>query len=255
MSFDPKNADALIATIARLFAADGAAREVAILAAANASIEQVGYDNWDGGQTFYTVRLEVPVWLYSQFDDGRREDLEKLILAKLQPLLRGFPSEHVDNVLLTPQLSTEPGWQQKAKDWVEGKGVTNQGRVRSDNIAGRFFDGLLFRSQAEINLYQALKPTGVSFAPLPVFIRGGESYRRIEPDFILVKNGIIMAVEVDGDTVHHETPAEAHNRLSMLVHEGVHVERINAAECDSPEKARSCAKRLVEIMAKMKLSK
>ena len=255
MAFDPQNASALAATVARLFAADGAAREVAVLAEATASIEQVGYDNWDGGQNFYAIRVEVPVWMYSQFDDGQREDIEKTILAKIQPLLRGCPSEHVDSVILTPQMSADAGWQEKAKAWVAGKGVTNQGRVRSNNIAARTFDGLLFRSQPEIELYQALKAVGVSFAPLPVFIRGGESYRRIEPDFVVVKNGILMAIEVDGDTVHHETPAEAHNRLTMLAHEGVHIERVNASECDSAEKARCCAARLIQIMAKIRLAK
>lgn len=73
--------------------------------------------------------------------------------------------------------------------WLRGEGITNQGRVRSDNIAARAFDGLLFRSQPEINLYGALKAAGVSFAPLPVFVRGGHDYRRIEPDFIIVKDG------------------------------------------------------------------
>jgi hypothetical protein len=255
MPFDSKNAGPLVATVARLFAGERAAREVAVLAEAEANIEQVDYDNWNGGQNFYAIRLEVPVWLYSQFDDSQREGLEKTILAKIQPFLRGSPSEHVDNVLLTAQMSGEAGWQEKAKAWVAGKGVTNQGRVRSDNIAARTFDGLLFRSQPEIELYQALKAIGVSLAPLPVFIRGGESYRRIEPDFVVVKNGIVMAIEVDGDTGHHETPAEAHNRLTMLAREGIHIERVNATECNSPEKARSCAKKLIEIMAKMKLAK
>jgi len=37
-------------------------------------------------------------------------------------------------------------------------------------------DGLLFRSQPEINLYRAFKALGITFAPLPVFIRGGETY-------------------------------------------------------------------------------
>jgi hypothetical protein len=236
-------------------AADGAAREVAVLAEAQATIEQTGYDSWDGGQNFYAVRLEVPVWLYCQFDDSQRQELEKAILDKIQPLLRGSPGEHVVNVILTPQMYADDRWQEKAKAWVAGKGVTNQGRVRSNNIAARRFDGLLFRSQPEIELYQALKASGVSFAPLPVFIRGGERYRRIEPDFVVVKGGIMMAVEVDGDTVHHETPAEAHNRLTMLAHEGVHIERVNATECDNAEKARNCAKRLMDVMAKMKLAK
>jgi len=47
---------------------------------------------------------------------------------------------------------------------------------------------------------------------LEVFIRGGDSYRRIEPDFFIVRDGFSMGVEVDGDTVHTETPEEAHAR-------------------------------------------
>ena len=61
-----------------------------------------------------------------------------------------------------------------------------------------------------------------------------------------------MAVEIDGDTVHQETPAEAHDRTTMLVHEGAPVERVSASDCDTPEKARHCVQRLVELMKKLK---
>jgi hypothetical protein len=138
---------------------------------------------------------------------------------------------------------TNADWRAQAVAWLRAEGINNQGRVRSDNIAARSSDGLLFRSQAEIRLYQALKPLGVSFAPLPVFMRGGASYRRIEPDFLIVHRGIVMAIEVDGDTVHRETPAEAHDRTMMLQHEGVHIERVKASDCETPELAGACAKR------------
>lgn len=85
---------------------------------------------------------------------------------------------------------------------MTGQGVTNQGRARSDNLAPRMWDGLLFRSQQEINLYRALKSQAVSFAPLPVFVRGGTTYQRVEPDFLVIKDSIVLIVEVDGDTIH-----------------------------------------------------
>jgi very-short-patch-repair endonuclease len=97
-----------------------------------------------------------------------------------------------------------------------------------------------------------LKTLGVTFAPLPVFIQGGETYRRIEPDFVVYKGRQVMVVEVDGDTVHHETPVEAHNRTTMLVHEGAHVERVSATECETAEKARECAMRLMDVLMKIK---
>ncbi len=59
-------------------------------------------------------------------------------------------------------------------------------------------------------------------------------------------------VEVDGDTYHHETPSEAHNRTTMLAHEGAQIERVNASQCDTPEKAAVCAKRLLSVIAKLK---
>lgn len=127
-----------------------------------------------------------------------------------------FPNDRLSEVKIIPAVVEDPQWREKAAAWLTGSKVSNQGRVRSNNVAPLTVDGLLFRSQPEIHLYRALKALGVSFAPLPVFVRGGESYSRIEPDFVVVHAGITMIVEVDGDTVHQETPAEAHARTSML---------------------------------------
>jgi hypothetical protein len=97
----------------------------------------------------------------------------------------------------------------------EGQTVPAQGRVRSDNIAARQHDGLLFRSRPEILFYDALKKAGIPFAPLSVVLRGGVQYNRIEPDFVIYKDGIMMIVEIDGDLYHSETPAAAHARRSV----------------------------------------
>jgi hypothetical protein len=167
-------------------------------------------------------------------------------------LLRPYSNEDLRLVCITPVIDADKNWREKTRVWLAGEGVSNQGRVRSDNIPSRTCDGLLFRSQPEIFLYKALKSIGVSFAPLPVFMRGGESYGRIEPDFVIIKNGIMMIVEVDGDTVHHETPAEAHSRTTMLVHEGVHIERVQASECGTQETANTGARKILQILAKLK---
>ena len=80
-------------------------------------------------------------------------------------------------------------------------------------------------------------------------------YKRIEPDFVIVKDGIMMVVEVDGDTVHEETPAEAHDRTTMLLYEGVFFERVKASDCDDPSKAKTCANRLVQVLEKRKAAR
>lgn len=250
----PDNIESLLATLARLFATDGAAREVAILACSKVKVEQTDYDNWDGGTYGYTVYLEVSTNLYSQIHD-EKEAIEKILLDKVRPLMIIYPSDWIQHVYILPEIKGAEGWREKALAWVSGKNVNNQGRVRSDNIASRSSDGLLFRSQPEINFYNALKPLGVSFAPLPVFIRGGRTYKRIEPDFVLIKDGVVLVVEIDGDTVHLETPAEAHDRTTILLHEGVHFERLKASECETLELAKICAKKMLEIMSKYKESR
>ncbi len=243
--------EALLATTATLFALEGSAREVAILANAEYNLLQRDGEEW---YLEYNLYFQIPSWLYSQIADDI-DKYESQILNKARELLKPYPNDSLEHVIISPILSAGEDWRKKANNWLEGKGVNNQGRVRSDNIASRKVDGLLFRSENEVLFYRALKSLGVSFAPLPVFIRGGEKYRRIEPDFVIVKNGLVMVVEVDGDTVHHETPAEAHDRTTMLAHEGVHIERIRASECQTEEQARACAKKILEVIDKIKSSR
>jgi hypothetical protein len=244
--------EGLLAALTELFAHEGAAKQVAVLANATAALNQTSYDSWDHGSYGYTLYLRIPTGLYTQVY-GEREALQGSIREKGKPLFTD--NDHLEAVSILPVQTADPKWRDNARTWLAGTGVTNQGRVRSDNIASRECDGLLFRSQPEINLYNALKASGVAFAPLPVFIRGGQTYRRIEPDFVIVKDGIVMVVEVDGDTVHLETPAEAHARTTMLIHEGAHLERLNANQCDTPEKAVACAKFLIGLFDKLRTSR
>jgi hypothetical protein len=198
--------------------------------------------------------LRTPLALYTQVE-ADAEAIEKSIQQRLQVLVKQFPSDHIDTVSINPAVVEDPQWREKAQSWLAGNKISNQGRVRSNNVAPHTVDGLLFRSRPEINLYQAFKSMGVSFAPLPVFIRGGESYQRMEPDFVIVRSGMAVVVEVDGDTVHQETPAEAHARTVMLSHEGVNIERVTASDCETQIKAKACAERLIAAIDKLKRSR
>ncbi|MCP9799768.1 hypothetical protein [Synechococcus sp. RedBA-s] len=240
-----------LGTLARLFAADAAAREVAVLTYAAPEVVETEYDSWNGGTTYHSLFLHVPVSLYPQLQEGLG-NIEQAILDKTQILLEQYTNDRLTQVKVVPAVVEDPQWREKAAAWLSGSKVSNQGRVRSDNVAPLSCDGLLFRSQPEIHFYRALKSLGVSFAPLPVFVRGGQNYSRIEPDFVIVHNGLLMIVEVDGDTVHQETPAEAHKRTTILLHEGAHFERILASECDTPFKAKAAAERLIALADKIK---
>lgn len=243
--------DKVLSALADMCASAGDTTAVAILAMSTPSIRQTNFDGWDGGQTYFTISLELPQSFYRQLE-GRHDEIANTLKERVKDIERLYEREWIDAFEITTELENDPNWRDKAKAYVAGQGISNQGRVRSDNLAPRMVDGLLFRSLPEIFLYRAFKSLGVTFAPLPVFVRGGIDYRRIEPDFVVLKDGMVMIIEVDGDTVHRETPLEAHNRTTMLVHEGAHVERVNANDCASAEKAMACAKRLLEILSKLK---
>jgi hypothetical protein len=51
--------ESLLSTLAFLFIDKGAAREVAILAAATGELLQTDYDSWNGGTYGYTLFLKV----------------------------------------------------------------------------------------------------------------------------------------------------------------------------------------------------
>ncbi|WP_247539229.1 hypothetical protein [Ralstonia pseudosolanacearum] len=242
--------EATLGTLARLFAAEGAAQEVAVLTYSTPEIVESHYDSWNGGTTYYGLVLHAPLNLYPQIE-AQKEKIESAIQKKFEVIANNAPNDILSSVTISPAIVEDPQWREKAAAWLTGAKVSNQGRVRSDNVAPLSVDGLIFRSQPEIHLYRAFKSMGISFAPLPVFIRGGTEYKRIEPDFVIVHAGLVMVVEVDGDTVHQETPAEAHARTTMLLHEGVHFERVKASECDSSLKAKATAERLQVVLTKL----
>ncbi|WP_055337297.1 hypothetical protein [Ralstonia solanacearum] len=248
------NLEPLLASVSRLFAYDGYANEVAVIVAAKPKIDETSYDNWNGGTYGYTLTLEVPAHIYAQVKSALPQ-LESAITSKMMEFLRGSDNQVLNSVVIAPEVVGDDQWRDKARAWLAGDGVTNQGRVRSDNIAPHRLDGLLFRSKPEMLLYEALKVLGIPFAPLPVFLRGGKQYRRIEPDFVIVRQGIVVQVEVDGDTVHTESPADAHARTSMLAHEGVYVERVKASDCDTQERAGLCAKKILAAIDHYKASR
>src|SRR5689334_11353799 len=134
--------DTILSTLAHLFANEGKAREVAILANAEAELLQTDFDNWDGGTYGYTLRLRVPVELYVQVASVK-EECEKIIEATASPLFG--EREYLKRVVIDPIPAEDSQWRDKARAWLAGTGVNNQGRVRSDNIASRECDGLLFR--------------------------------------------------------------------------------------------------------------
>ncbi|MFT3772985.1 MAG: hypothetical protein QM820_46980 [Minicystis sp.] len=240
----PLDTETFIYQVADYLREHGKASEVAIVRYAKASVLNVGSDfgceNWG-------LLLELNMRFFSSVEQ-HREASESGILEAGQTVLRAHKEDWLSDVTIAPLPEKNDRWRQDIDEYLSGRKITNQGRVRSNNPAPLSADGLFFRSQPEIHLYFALKSAGVTFAPLPVFIRGGVDYSRLEPDFVLLNDGVLLVVEVDGN--HREGPADAHARLRPLHSEGAVVERVKAEECDTPEKAKACAVRLKQILKK-----
>ena len=208
--------------------------------------QDFGIDSW-------RLFVSLPVQLFYAMSDDERTATEEAILDVARPFFVSAPSNSLGSVTIAPQVTPAvQGWREEAVRFVKGEGVTNQGRVRSDNIASRQHRGLLFRSKAEITLFEAMTRAQLAVSPLPVFVRIGKTYNRLEPDFLVVFKGLTFVVEVDGDTYHRELPAEADKRLVPLTYEGVEVRRIRASDVETDAAADVVVRDLIQFMTKRK---
>jgi len=245
--------ESVLGTAAKILIKQEHTMAASILANANSSLTFAHHDNWNDGQDTWKLYLAIPADTYLELNE--RPDTEREIDNAIAIPMRALSDRDFITVEITADIDHDPDWRRKTNQMLLGEGITNQGRVHSDNIAVLERDGLRFRSQQEILFYQAMKSTGVPFAPLPVVLHGGIQYQRVEPDFVIIRQGIVMVVEVDGDTFHNEKPADAHARLKFLGDEGVVVERIKATACDTPEKAREAARNVIASLNKQKAAR
>jgi hypothetical protein len=234
----PFDLEDFASTLTRVCAQRGRSMEVALLMLGTFEVEGTAHE--DFGQEFlvWTLTLRVDAQLFGRLEHEDIEPLERSLQKSAEELLKGKSDHRLVALNISPRVDSAPGWRDEAAKWLRLQGVTNQGRVRSTNVPPYSEDGLLFRSHPEMHLYRALKASGLTFAPLPVFLRGGRTYSRIEPDFVVVADGLTLVIEVDGDHVHTESPADAEKRLGILTDHGPTVLRVKASECDDEVKAK-----------------
>ena len=94
-------------------------------------------------------------------------------------------------------------------------------------------------------------PVHVGF--LPTVLAGRtlpNGRKRIEPDFMVMKDGVVMVVEVDGQFTHRETPLKAHEREAVFRDEGVQFTRVGAT--NSPESASAAVNRVLATIQRVK---
>lgn len=240
--------EVILAAVGHSLVAKGRLEDAVIFSQSNALLEYLRHDNWDGGTSVWNLCIEIPYPNYAAYSEEERTGLEKFIDDVMKPFQPDIG--HWISAKLKALPFKDKDWRKNVGKAAQGSEVNNQGRAHSANVAQLEFDGLKFRSEPEIILYKALKEKGIPFAPLPVFIRGGQKFSRVEPDFVLMKDGVVIFVEVDGQSFHKESPADAHYRLKPFQDEGVIVERVKAEHCNTTERARRYANHLEQLIQK-----
>ncbi|HMV46595.1 MAG TPA: hypothetical protein PLD20_31995 [Blastocatellia bacterium] len=239
-----------LASLAASLKIRGDARALTIIVEGDSRFEPTESD-W--GIDFWLLFISVPIHIFHALTDEERTQTEQAIYDAGKHFFISTPVDDLRRVIICPQVgSANEGWRDEVLRFIKGEGVTNQGRVRSDNIASKEHLGLLFRSKAEIVLFEAMTRAKLAVAPLPVFVRIGNRYNRLEPDFVVIYKGLTFVVEVDGDSFHKETPAEADKRLVPLTHEGVEVRRIRASDVANDAMADKAVRELIDFMSKRK---
>lgn len=74
----PKSVVEVVTTLAEIFRNQRRSEVVELLESANATIEQIGYDNWNGGTYDWALRLDVPVPCSRPLSRGSKPSRRKL---------------------------------------------------------------------------------------------------------------------------------------------------------------------------------
>ncbi|MFO1235170.1 MAG: hypothetical protein U1E47_09050 [Rivihabitans pingtungensis] len=190
----------------------GDARAIAVLVTGKCTMQlwdsDYGIDSWH-------LFISLPVHLFYAISEDERKSTEGSIEEVMRPFFSSTPCDSLASVMLSPLVvEAQDGWREEALRFVKGVSVWGQVK-RQQHRLQTTSKRLLFRSKAEITIFRTHPIAKLAVAPLPVFVRIGKAYNRLEPDFVVVFKGLTFVVEVDGDTFHRELPQKL---ISVLFH-------------------------------------
>ena len=121
-----EDSDAILATVARLFAVDGDLLAVEVLSSGTARFQWHTHDNWDGGFDIYNLYIEVPLSIFSKAEK-QKSQLEQKIQDKIQAVSQGHTGDHIQSVSIILEVTGGENWRDKAKAWVQGEANPTEG--------------------------------------------------------------------------------------------------------------------------------
>jgi TIR domain len=108
----------ILSLLKRKLELKGLKDDLHLLQVASTSVIEEDYDNWNGGQYYYTLYLDIPIEKFVEIEDDL-SNIEKRILKEIKTLRRGVSSnEHIsavtirsapDSSLISPHLANASG--------------------------------------------------------------------------------------------------------------------------------------------------
>lgn len=224
--------DAVIQASAARFLIDGGEEDAAsLLLACSMSVDDSGDTWYVGDEIHYAVHVEMtgPRAAYDVLSDDANS-VRRAIYNAIQAVL---PSDrYVKHFTVhAEQVEIDPDWRAELLEIARGRGVHNQAFGVQN---GRVWKNLLFRSQSEVHIAQALDKAGVLYLPncRARLGLGGQRLNR-EADFLVCASGNWGILEVDGEPFHPPSrTVQDHERDRLFRSHGIKVvEHFDADRC------------------------
>ncbi len=223
--------DVLQASAARFLIDGGEEDAASVLLSCTLRVYPSG-DTWfDGDETLYAVHVDVsgPRAAHDALHD-ENNPTGNAIRNAIKSVLPA--NEYIKHYTVRAEVvDIDPDWRSELLEIARGKGVHNQA-VQATRA--RVWMNLLFRSQSEIRIAQALDRAGVFFVP-NCMGRVGQPAQRMnrEADFLICQNAKWGILEVDGEPFHPPSrTVQDHERDRLFRTHGVRVvEHFDANRC------------------------
>lgn len=101
----PHSPEDVVGTLVELYRHQGETVMVALLESAEAAIDYEEYDNWNGGQHYYSLQLRISRKQFAQLEP-RVESLQKALQVKLATVFKGTDPHFLTSVAITPLIKT-----------------------------------------------------------------------------------------------------------------------------------------------------
>jgi len=159
----PKEIERYVASLLQIYKRKNQDLLQRLLVNAEIDIEEHSYDNLDGGQNGFLLRLRVPDAIFSEIVD-QKDEYEKEISQNLSKLIN-IPHEFIDCVSIEMQLIEEDNWREKSGLVLKAKKHISNNvleRIWKPDCVRAFFSHKASYKTEAGNLKEELEKYGIS---------------------------------------------------------------------------------------------